>query len=115
MVAYGRVTSTISSTKFSPYQVIDGVPQRRLPSYSSLNRYHGEAEEFLYNREEVLLLLKENLCESQNKMKQRADLRRAEREFKVGDFVYLRLQPYRQTSVNFRRNTKLAPRFYGAQ
>lgn len=46
-------------------------------------------------------------------MKQIADLKRTEHDFEVGDLVYLRLQPYRQMSVQLRRNLKLAPKFYG--
>jgi len=36
-----------------------------------------------------------------------------ERSFEVGHMVYLRLQPYKQSSVAARRNLKLSPRFYG--
>jgi hypothetical protein len=46
-------------------------------------------------------------------MKKYADLRRTDREFKLGQMVYLRLQPYRQSSVAYRRALKLLPRFYG--
>jgi hypothetical protein len=45
-------------------------------------------------------------------MKLQADKHRSEREFQPGDWVYLRLQPYRQKSVALRRKLKLAPRFY---
>lgn len=58
-------------------------------------------------------MLKENLHQAQNRMKHYADKLRTEREFAVGDWVYLRLQPYRQTSLALQRNMKLAPRFYG--
>ncbi|KAI9191959.1 hypothetical protein LWI28_016004 [Acer negundo] len=37
---------------------------------------------------------------------------RTERKFEVGDWVYQRLQPYRQSSVVIRRNLKLTPRFF---
>ena len=46
-------------------------------------------------------------------MKFYADRNRSEREFDIGDWVYLRLQPYQQTFVTLRRNLKLAPRFFG--
>ena len=46
-------------------------------------------------------------------MKFDSDRKRSEREFVVGDWVYLRLQPYRQATVIIRRNMKLAPRFFG--
>ncbi|KAM1030708.1 hypothetical protein ACFX2C_034575 [Malus domestica] len=37
----------------------------------------------------------------------------SEREFQVGDWVFLRLQPYCQSLVNHNNCPKLAPRFYG--
>lgn len=44
-------------------------------------------------------------------MKLMANRRRSERKFNVGDMVYLKLQPYRQTSVNH-GNQKLQPKFF---
>ncbi|KAL0373663.1 UNVERIFIED_CONTAM: hypothetical protein Sradi_3282000 [Sesamum radiatum] len=46
-------------------------------------------------------------------MKQYTDAKRKEREFIVGDMVYLKLQPYRQTSAQVRKNLKLAPKYFG--
>jgi hypothetical protein len=46
-------------------------------------------------------------------MKVQADKHRTEREFQVGDWVYLRLQPYWQKTVAMRKNLKLSPRFFG--
>lgn len=46
-------------------------------------------------------------------MKQMADKKRDDTQLGIGDMVYLRLQPYRQTYLQLRRNTKLALRFYG--
>ena len=42
-----------------------------------------------------------------------ANSHRVERNFEVGDFVYLRLQPYRQSSLKKKGAEKLQPRFYG--
>jgi len=46
-------------------------------------------------------------------MKHFADRRRRELEFEVGDHVYVKLQPYRQSSVAVRASAKLSPRFFG--
>jgi hypothetical protein len=46
-------------------------------------------------------------------MKVYADKNRSEREFEVGDWVYLHLQPYRQKTMAVRKNLKLSPRFFG--
>ena len=40
-------------------------------------------------------------------------MHRTEREFQIGDWVYLRLQPYKQQSVAYRASHKLSPRFFG--
>jgi hypothetical protein len=50
---------------------------------------------------------------AQNRMKQQADQGRSERQFVEGDQVFLRLQPYKQTSLKAEQFQKLAPKFYG--
>ena len=64
-------------------------------------------------RDEILKLLKENLVTAQHRMKLNVDRHRRELEFMVGDYVYLRLQPFRQMSIRTRGHMKLSPRFYG--
>lgn len=46
-------------------------------------------------------------------MKKHADQQRTERVFQVGDQVFLKLQPYVQSSVAARSNNKLAFKFFG--
>ena len=50
---------------------------------------------------------------AQNQQKIYADRHRVERSFEVGDFVYLRLQPYRQSSLKKKGAERLQPHFYG--
>ena len=46
-------------------------------------------------------------------MKQQADQHRSERSFDVGDWVFLRLQPYKQMSLKqVKKDNKLSPKYY---
>jgi ribosomal protein L21E len=57
-------------------------------------------------------LIQQHLSRAQRRMKNQADKARAERQFAVGDWVYLKLQPYVQTSLAHRANQKLAFKFF---
>ena len=46
-------------------------------------------------------------------MKHQADKARMDREFQVGSFVYVKLQPYRQKSVVNRKFLKLTAKYFG--
>lgn len=46
-------------------------------------------------------------------MKKHADQKRLQRFFNVGDQVYLKIQPYVQSSVSTRSNPKLAFKYFG--
>jgi hypothetical protein len=50
---------------------------------------------------------------AQNRQKISADKHRIEHNFEFGDLVFLRLQPYRQSSLKKSGAEKLKPRFYG--
>ena len=50
---------------------------------------------------------------AQERMKFFTDSRRTERSLQVGDMVYLKLQPYRQTSLAMRKCLKLSAKYYG--
>ena len=46
-------------------------------------------------------------------MKEKADQHRSERSFEVGDWVFLRLQPYKQMSLKQpKKEDKLSPKYY---
>jgi hypothetical protein len=69
-----------------------------------------EVEDHIGHQQEVLKLLKDKLVMAQNNLKQRHN----EREFEVGDWVFLRLQPYEKISPKKqKKENKLAPKYYG--
>ena len=53
------------------------------------------------------------MLKSQDIMRANANKRRRDIEYAVGDWVFLKMQPYRRRSLAKRINEKLSPRFYG--
>jgi hypothetical protein len=72
-----------------------------------------EAGLMLRDRQTQLDRLKLHLAAAQNRMKLQADRHRSDKEYSVGDKVYLKLQPYAQSSVVNRPCPKLAFKFFG--
>ncbi|WVZ81560.1 hypothetical protein U9M48_028917 [Paspalum notatum var. saurae] len=70
-------------------------------------------EDWCRDRELIQALIKQHLARSRLRMKRQADQHRSEREFAVGDAVFLKLQPYVQASLAPRSNQKLAYKFFG--
>ncbi|KAL8151329.1 hypothetical protein V2J09_021137 [Rumex salicifolius] len=98
----------------TPYEIIYGQPPPLHLPYLPGESSSAVVDRSLRKREELLDMLKFHLLRAQNRQKQAADARRSAREFQIGDYVYLKLQPYRQQSLKNRRIPhKLSPRFYG--
>jgi ribosomal protein L21E len=64
-------------------------------------------------RELLTKIVQQQLQRAQQRMKSQADKHRMEREFQQGDLVYMKLQPYVQSTVAARSNKKLSFRYYG--
>lgn len=106
-------TSIHSSTKMTPFEAVYGIPPPHLLTYIPGTSRIQAVDEYLRDRDTILRELRYNLSLARQRMKCQADQKRREVSFDIGDYVYLKLQPYRQTSVAFRASMKLAPRFYG--
>jgi len=72
-----------------------------------------DLEQWLKERELLSQLIKQQLIRAQQRMKAQADKNRTEREFEEGDSVFLKLQPYVQSSIASRNHQKLSFQFYG--
>lgn len=70
-------------------------------------------DRLLLNRATMISHLKDNLHQAQNRMKQQEDQHHSKCTFQEGDQVFLRLQPYKQTSLKEKGYQKLAPKSYG--
>lgn len=97
----------------TPFQALYGKPPLVISGYTPRNTKIEKLDEILTQRTDILKLLKENLTRAQNHMVQQANKHRSEKVFESGQWVYLKLQPYRQVSLKNRHSQKLAKRFYG--
>lgn len=97
----------------TPFEAIYGIPPPHLLTYIKGTSRLQVVGEYLRDRDTILRELRHNLSMTHLRMKCQVDKKRREVHFDVGDYVYLKLQPYRQTSVAFRVSMKLAPRFFG--
>ena len=106
-------TSHHSALGMTPFQALYGYkPPGFAWDASSLAKV-PTVEQLLKEREQLSRLLTDQLEKAQQRMKYYADKKRIEREFQIGDEVYLKLQPYKQTSLALRNNLKLSSRYYG--
>jgi hypothetical protein len=97
----------------TPFMALYGYQPPSITSYLRENSKVQAVEHHIEHQQQVLQLLKDNLVLAQNRMKQQADQHRSERSFDVGDWVFLRLQPYKQMSLKqAKKDNKLSPKCY---
>lgn len=100
-------TSYHTSLLMTPFQALYGfsppmVAEDIMPDVPDLR-----IQEQLKNRQVATQVIKDNLIKAQARIKHQADKRRVEREFTIGDMVYLKIQPYRHSSLSNHRCLKL--------
>ena len=106
-------TNWHSATGKTPFEIIYGHAPRHFGLSVEGAVQSDDLQQWLNDRLVVMESVKQHLLRAQQRMKHQADKHRSDRSFAVGDKVFLKLQPYLQSSVAPRANHKLAFKFYG--
>ena len=106
-------TNFHTSIKLIPFEALYGYSHPKVVEYVLGVTRVAAIDSYLQDRQQLFSLLKHNLNVAQERMTWFANKKRVDRSFEVGDQVYLRLQPYKQSPVQSKQFGNLAPHFYG--
>ena len=101
-----------SSLNMTPFEALFGYKPTPLPLGPYLDSVVPTVTDMVQERSRISSYIKEHLAKAQQRMKHYADQHRTERSFSEGDWVFLKLQPYRQQTVAVRKCLKLAAKYY---
>jgi hypothetical protein len=96
---YWYNTAFHSALGRTPFEVLYGQSPRHLGIDNLQTCIVLELEQWMKERELLTRLIQQQLQRAQQRMKAQADKNRSERSFQIGDMVYMKLQPYVQSSV----------------
>ncbi|KAI9197916.1 hypothetical protein LWI28_006604 [Acer negundo] len=105
---YWYNTSHHASINMSPFEVMYGRSSPMLRTYEKGTARNEKVKRELIAREEVVAKVKKKFEKAQGRMKKYYDQGERDVSFELGDFVYLKLQPYRQKSPKKKFNVKLS-------
>ncbi|XP_010541181.1 PREDICTED: uncharacterized protein LOC104814705 [Tarenaya hassleriana] len=106
-------TSFHTALQSTPFQIVYGREPPTLLKYEEGSTSNFELEKALRERDRMILEIKQKLQAAQQRMKVSADKGRRDLTLTVGEWVYLKIRPYRQNTLAARSNQKLAARYYG--
>lgn len=101
-----------SNIGMAPYEALYG-KQCRTPLYwDEVGERKLTAPEIVQITTDKIKIIRERLQTAQSRQKSYADNRRKDLEFQVGDWVFLKLSPWKGI-IHFGKHGKLSPRFIG--
>ncbi|RZC09387.1 Chloride channel protein CLC-d [Glycine soja] len=114
-IEWSHNTSWMANTRTSPYEITFGRKPLSIPDYVTGSSKVAAVEDLLSEREATFQIIKKKLVKAQERMKHYADQHRRDIQYAIGDWVLVKLRPYRQTSAKAAHEVggKLARRYYG--
>ena len=100
------------SIRMAPFEALYGKKCRMPLNWVEVGDRGYFGLEFIKEAQEQVVLIQRHLKAAQSRQKAYADKRRRPLEFKVGDYVYLKVSPMRGVH-RFGIHGKLAPRYVG--
>jgi hypothetical protein len=110
---YWYNTNWHSSLNKSPFEVLYGYSPRYFGLSAEDTVAPVDVQQWLDQRLLITESVRQHLLRVKQRMERQSDKKRTERQFSVGDYVFLKLHPYVQTSVLHRSSHKLAFRYFG--
>lgn len=104
---YWYNTSWHSALGHSAFYVLYGHQSRHFGVTNLYACNPSSLSEWLQEKSAITSLISQHLAHAQLRMKHHANKLHSQRQFAIGDWVYLKLQPYIQTSLVPRANQKL--------
>lgn len=102
-----------SSLGHSPFEVLYEHPPRHFGLSPDSAVDVPKLDSWMQEREVMLSAVRQHLLRAQQRMKLQADKKHSDRQFAIGDSVFLKLQPYVQSSLAPRANSKLCFKYFG--
>ena len=106
-------TNFHTSLELTPFQALYGIPAPIHIPYIPGDSLVAAVDRLLVEKEDMIKVLHHQLSNAQHRMKQLADRHQTDRSFKIGDMIFLKLQPYKQQSVARAGIHKFAAKYYG--
>ncbi|XP_042972694.1 uncharacterized protein LOC122304486 [Carya illinoinensis] len=104
-------TTVHSTINITPFEALYGYPPPNLLAYVPGTSSNDVVDNQLRSREELLILLRDNMLRAQQRMKYFANGKRSDRSFEVGDWIVQKLGTVAY-KLNLPESSKIHPVFH---
>ncbi|KAK1432277.1 hypothetical protein QVD17_09172 [Tagetes erecta] len=112
LVEFSYNNSYHASIKMAPFEMLYGRKCRTPVSWGEVGQRELAHKDVVAKTNEKIDIVRARLKAAQDRQKAYADRRRRSIEFQVGDFVLLKVSPWKGI-IRFRKRGKLSPRYIG--